>query len=279
MKFFLRIALCGCLAACAGYAQRGGGGHAGGGGHVGGGSSGGGHPSGGLIGGGSGGHSGGFVGGGNSGGIRTGGGFVGGSVSVGSVGGGVRAGGGSIGGGVYRGSNGYRGYGGYSGGYRGYYGGYRGYYPYLYSGFGFGYWPYNYDYGYYSPSYYSYPIYESPSNVTVVYPQSQPSTVYVERQAPPTRGYDEYGQPFGPPPAQPAPMASTNPPASSPVYLIAFADHTIRATAAYWVEGATLHYVTLEHEHKQVPLPSVDRALSLQLNRERRVTFTLPASQ
>jgi hypothetical protein len=34
--------------------------------------------------------------------------------------------------------------------------------------------------------------------------------------------------------------------------------------------------VTLQHEEKQVPLDSVDRGLSLQLNRERRVAFQLP---
>ena len=40
-----------------------------------------------------------------------------------------------------------------------------------------------------------------------------------------------------------------------------------------------LHYVTLEHEQKQAPLNQVDRDLSVQLNRERRVAFSLPASQ
>ena len=80
-------------------------------------------------------------------------------------------------------------------------------------------------------------------------------------------------QPMGPPPAQ------ANASTTSPVYLIAFTDHTIRATAAYWVEGATLHYVSLEHEHKQAPMNTVDRALSVQLNRERRVAFALPNGQ
>jgi hypothetical protein len=50
----------------------------------------------------------------------------------------------------------------------------------------------------------------------------------------------------------------------------------IRAAAAYWVEGRTLHYVTLQHEEKQAPIESVDRDLSMRLNRERRVTFSLP---
>jgi hypothetical protein len=48
---------------------------------------------------------------------------------------------------------------------------------------------------------------------------------------------------------------------------------------AYWAEGGTVHYGTLEHEQKQAPLNTVDRELSGQLNRERRVAFSLPASQ
>jgi hypothetical protein len=43
------------------------------------------------------------------------------------------------------------------------------------------------------------------------------------------------------------------------------------------VDGKTLNYMTLDYEQKQAPLDTVDRALSLQLNRERRVPFSLPA--
>ena len=45
---------------------------------------------------------------------------------------------------------------------------------------------------------------------------------------------------------------------------------------AYWVDGASLHYVTMEHAQKQAALASVDRALSERLNGERNVTFQLP---
>ena len=61
-----------------------------------------------------------------------------------------------------------------------------------------------------------------------------------------------------------------------PVYLFAFQDHTIRAAASYRVDGNTLHYVTLQHEERQASLDSLDRALTLQLNRERRVALQLP---
>ena len=61
-----------------------------------------------------------------------------------------------------------------------------------------------------------------------------------------------------------------------PLYLIASHDGTIRAVLAYWVDGATVHYVTMDHEQKQTPLSSIDRMLSERLNRERNVTFRLP---
>jgi len=45
---------------------------------------------------------------------------------------------------------------------------------------------------------------------------------------------------------------------------------------AYWAEGASLHYVTMDHEQKQTTAASVDRDLSARLNRERNVAFALP---
>jgi hypothetical protein len=197
-----------------------------------------------------------------------GGGFRGG----GSIGGGFR-GGGFTGGGFRGGGIGIGRSWGFRGGfYGGYYGGY--YSPYLYSGYG--YWPSYpyYGYGYDAYPAYSYPVYQPSPNVTVVYPQaSEPSTIYVEPPNPAAREYDQFGQQTN------RRAASSSTDSASSIYLIAFRDHTIRATAAYWVEGATLHYVTLEHEHKEAPLSSVDRDLSVQLNRERRVTFSLPAPQ
>jgi hypothetical protein len=246
------------------------------------------------------------MGGGGSigGGFRGGGGITrGGSIGGGFTGGGFRGGGGS----VFRGgigigrSSGFRGgYGGYGSYYGG--GGFGGYYsPYFYPGYGlgYGYWPGYADYGYSSYPAYSYPAYQPSPNVTVVYappepaaapatvyvdrPNSEsftnnsdwllaaPATVYVERANPLIREYDQFGQQTN----RPTPPTDSG----SPLYLIAFRDHSIRAAAAYWVEGGTLHYVTLEHEQKQAALGTVDRDLSGQLNRERRVAFSLPAAQ
>ena len=131
-----------------------------------------------------------------------------------------------------------------------------GYYPYDYS------YPYDYGYGYGS----SYPAsYNTSPNVTVVYPQQGQAPVYTPPPSSVTRRYDEYGQEVG--------QASGG---GSPIYLIAFQDHAIRAAASYWVEGKTLHYVTLEHEERQAPLDTVDRDLTVRLNRERRVQIQLP---
>ncbi len=60
------------------------------------------------------------------------------------------------------------------------------------------------------------------------------------------------------------------------LFLLAMKDGTIRAVLAYWVDGMTVHYVTMDHEQKQTPLSSLDHGLSERLNRERNVTFSLP---
>jgi hypothetical protein len=243
-------------------------------------SSGGGHMSGG----------GGFHGSAGSSGIRSGG-FVGssGMRSGGFAGSSVNRGGGFAGGvgvrggygyGPYRGY-GYRGYGlGFYGGYwPPYYGSYWPWYGYGY-GYGYGYPSYGYDYGN-DPYAYSYPntggyatgsyaAYDTSPNVTVVYPppaQGMAGAAPPERVNPVLRQYDQYGQEMQ------SPSISGG---ASPIYLIAFRDHSIRAAASYWLDGRTLHYVTLQHEEKQTPLDAVDREFTLQLNRERRVPFQLP---
>jgi len=103
-------------------------------------------------------------------------------------------------------------------------------------------------------------------NVTVIYPPQQSAPTAVVRE------YDEYGQEVRRAPAASGGASSNG---GSPIYLIAFKDHTIKPAAAYWVEGNTLHYVTLERQQIQVSLDSVDRSMSEQLNRERRVAFSL----
>ncbi|HLK21704.1 MAG TPA: hypothetical protein VKT81_22300 [Bryobacteraceae bacterium] len=143
-------------------------------------------------------------------------------------------------------------------------------YPYFWS-------PYFYSgYGYYDPYWYSSaPDYsDSGYGADYGYPAPQPPPVIVNQDYPtqpaPPAMVQEYTAP-GPP----APSANHQK-YDTPLYLLAFHGGEIRAVLAYWVDGASLHYVTMEHAQKQVALASVDRALSERLNTERNVTFQLP---
>lgn len=238
LRRVLPVAFVLAFAVLPGFAQRGGGARGGGGG-------------------------GGARGGGSGGGMRGGGGGVshgGGGVIRGGGGGGVRGGGSFHGGGgvshrpVFRGGG--FGYNRFSR-----FGVYPYYYPYFYGGYGYGY----YD-PYFSSSYSTSPDYYPNADY-----YNQPPVVM------------NYGYPPEPPPVEdaPQPMLREYPQSPAPrkyddqLYLIAFKDSTIRAVMAYWVEGATLHYVTLDKSQKEAPLASVDRDLSERLNQERNVTFRL----
>ena len=162
-----------------------------------------------------------------------------------------------------------RGYGG-SGFGRGY--GFRGSSRYAFGfGFGLGYPYYGYGWGY--PGYYgSYDYYPYSYYPPAGY--AYPPTYY---DSGPVVVNQNYGAPDPPPPvARTREYAPRQEASRDPLYLIAFTDHRITAAIAYWVEGDTLHYVTREHEPKQVRLDDVDRAFSEQLNRDRRVEFRLP---
>ncbi|MDP8989089.1 MAG: hypothetical protein M3N41_03285 [Acidobacteriota bacterium] len=63
------------------------------------------------------------------------------------------------------------------------------------------------------------------------------------------------------------------------VFLIAMNDRTILPVIAYWVDGATLHYVTLQSVPNQVSMDQVDRDFSRKLNADRHVPFALPAAR
>ncbi len=199
-----------------------------------------------------------------------------GGVSVGARGG-FSSGssrGGAVRGGGYRG--GFRGIGGYRGfGFRGYYG-----YPYYYPGFYGGFYdPYFWDtgdYGYggdYGNGYADPGAYPSYPPQGQPYLPPSPQVLIVSNQTPLPPALIQ-----GPP----APAAwDSGPTAQSQKYqdtlfLLAMNDGTIRAVLAYWVDGATVHYVTMDHEQKQAPLSSLDRSLSQRLNRERNVAFSLP---
>jgi len=62
------------------------------------------------------------------------------------------------------------------------------------------------------------------------------------------------------------------------IYLIAFRDHSIVQALGYWMEGSTLHYVSVEHSLNQASIDLIDRDLSQRLNDERGLEFRLPAA-
>lgn len=81
---------------------------------------------------------------------------------------------------------------------------------------------------------------------------------------------------------EPAPRQSegTQPQANSEpqvMFLIAMKDHTIFPAVAYWVEGDTLNYITVQGSKNSASLDLVDREFSKQINKERQVEFGLPS--
>jgi hypothetical protein len=237
---------------------------------------------------------GGMRGGGMGGGMR-GGGYHGGSPGHGYGGGGfvrgpgsggyVRGpgGGGFVWGGGYNRGFGYRGgFYRYNSFYRPYYGaGFyygAGYYPY-YSSYVWPYWSYPSYYPYYSD--YAYPTMSAGPAVTVVGTgSSTPAPSIIVNNAPPrqqTRSEDEDSGLRQPSSVQSESSRQPEPKATrSQIYLIAARNGVVWAALAYWVDGQTLHFVTVKGESKQLPLAQIDRELSEQFNRERNVPFRLP---
>jgi hypothetical protein len=166
--------------------------------------------------------------------------------------------------------------------------------PYPVDGFSSGYTVHNpppgyYDpiFGGYTPAYSSGPYYNpqpaaQPGAPTVVINQNfQTGAVH-----PQFRDYSNVQLPepevtTAPPSATAAQTAPQAAPADDQptLFLIAMRDHTIFPALAYWVQGDTLNYITLQGAQNRVSLSLVDRDLSKQLNGERNVPFRLPAAQ
>jgi len=117
---------------------------------------------------------------------------------------------------------------------------------------------------------------QQPNNVTVVYPQQQqPQDV---RPIVIQLGSDAIGQMTTQSSrrAQPPPEEEPAAEADQPHYLIAFKDHTIYTSVAYWFDGDTLHYFTKGDTHNQVSTALIDRPLTERLNRELGIDFKMP---
>lgn len=76
-----------------------------------------------------------------------------------------------------------------------------------------------------------------------------------------------------PPPSHPLPAASEN---VQVMFFIALKNHWVYTAIAYWMQGATLHYITPQGVHNQVSLTLVDRKTSAKLNEGRLGEFALP---
>jgi len=126
-----------------------------------------------------------------------------------------------------------------------------------------------------------YPAQPAPATPTVIINQNfQTDTV-----RPQFRDYSNV--PLPPPGAVLAPPAAAAPPSTASaladdqptIFLIAMQDHTIYPVIAYWVQGDTLNYISVEGVPNHVSVALVDRGLSKQLNAERNVPFALPAAR
>jgi len=123
----------------------------------------------------------------------------------------------------------------------------------------------------------------APSPTMIINPNYQPETAHPQIRDYSNVPLPQPGVTITPPEAagaQPTPPAATAPRAADDdqpnIFLIALKDQSVLAAAAYWVQGDTLNYVTLNGEHNHVSLSAVDRDLSKRLNSERQVQFRLP---
>ena len=91
------------------------------------------------------------------------------------------------------------------------------------------------------------------------------------------RDYSNVPLPEPAPQAAKAGDAAVNTSDQQVMFLIAMKDHTIYPAVAYWVEGDTLNYITVQGVKNSASLDLVDREFSKQINKERKVEFGLPS--
>lgn len=140
---------------------------------------------------------------------------------------------------------------------------------------------------------YGYPYPQYPQQPVVVMqapPQNQPPVIINNNFGPETARpvMREYKDGELPPAAQmrtyeaPGPVLAPAPQRGSTIvedkatiYLIVYKDQSVHPSIAYWVKDDTLHYITLQGTHNRVSVDLVDVSYSEQLNRDRKVEFSL----
>jgi hypothetical protein len=120
---------------------------------------------------------------------------------------------------------------------------------------------------------------QPPAPLVIVNPYYQPEIV-----RPQIKDYSNVSLPepgvtiVGPGTAPAPPAAAQTRPADDNqpnMFLIALKDGSVLTSVAYWVQDATLNYITMAGAHNHVSVSMVDRDLSIRLNAERQVQFRL----
>jgi len=111
-------------------------------------------------------------------------------------------------------------------------------------------------------------------NVTVVMPPREEVRPIIIQMGP--DGEYRRSRPVQPQAMEPEP---SQPEPDTPNYLIAFKDHTVYSSVAYWFDGDTLHYFTKGNTHNQVSMSLLDRQMTERLNREMGNDFKLPPAK
>ena len=123
----------------------------------------------------------------------------------------------------------------------------------------------------YSPAAYQVPGYEQ---------MTQPPVVIINQYFRPDSANPVVRDYTNVPLREPEPPQANNDQAANAeqqvMFLIAMKDHTIFPAIAYWVEGDTLNYITVQGTKNSASLDLVDREFSKQINKERKVEFGLP---
>jgi len=111
-------------------------------------------------------------------------------------------------------------------------------------------------------------------NVTVVMPPREEVRPIIIQMGP--EGEYRRSRQAEPAAFEPAP---SQPETETPNYLIAFKDHTVYSSVAYWFDADTLHYFTKGNTHNQASVSLIDRQLTERLNREMGNDFKLPSTK
>ena len=138
-------------------------------------------------------------------------------------------------------------------------------------GYGYGYLGGDYGYGYLGDNYSPYdagPMYSNASQSVFRQPQAAAPVIEPPRPAHPV--VTNY--------TWPGSAASVAPEAEAQTFGIVLKDGSTLAATTVVASGDVLHIVDPDERHMRVPMSAVNRAATMKLNRERKLTLYLPAT-